>query len=820
MNNKLRQRIAYLLAHPQEIVLGTLLRLTAEDLYSDYVEQDARILSEAEAYAASLVTSAGVLANGEIFVGNPLNIATAVPMSGQATIINTGAVTLSNAAVIAKILTGYVSGAGTISASDSLLSAIQKLNGNTAALITGVSSVFGRTGTVIAISGDYNTSLVTEVTNLYFTNARAIASLLTSYTSGAGTISSSDSILSAIQKLNGNIGALVTGVSSVNSLTGAVALTGTANRITISAANVFDIGTSVITLTGSQALSNKTGLISQWANDSGYLSSLTGALLIANNLSDLANAGTARTNLGATTVGSNLFTLTNPSAITFLRLNADNSVSALSASAFRTAIGAGAGSVLTISIASANGFAGSSDGNSSAPTLTISTSITGLLKGNGTAISAASAGSDYVSPNVAITGGTNTKITYDTKGLVTAGSQAAAADLSNGVSGSGAIILAASPALTGNPTAPTQSPADNSTRIATTSYVDTADSGKLSTTLTSAHIYVGNGSNVATDVALTGDISISNAGLSAIGNLKVVNAMIAANTIDLAAKVTGILGLSHGGVNADLSATGGTSQVLKQTSVGGAVTVAQLAASDLSNGTSGSGAISLVTSPALLGSPTAPTQSASDNSTKIATTSYIDSINPDVNILIYKALGSTVKATVMGQGIDKIGTTGTTLSNQEVDFLAMPIEAPCIISGVKWWQITQGSYTPNNFNGWALFTISAGTLTQVAITANTGTCWSAPASNSVGSLAFTSTYAAVRGMYYAAPLYCRSAQVTAPVIGSFNPQVAINSTTWLFDFTNSNKLFAFKAAQTTMPSTQDMSGLTGGAGTWEWAALY
>lgn len=55
-------------------------------------------------------------------------------------------------------------------------------------------------------------------------------------------------------------------------------------------------------------------------------------------------AATARTNLGATTVGSNFFTLTNPSAVTFPRINLDNTVSALSASDFRTAIGAGTSS--------------------------------------------------------------------------------------------------------------------------------------------------------------------------------------------------------------------------------------------------------------------------------------------------------------------------------------------------------------------------------------------------------------------------------------------------------------------------------------------
>jgi len=50
-------------------------------------------------------------------------------------------------------------------------------------------------------------------------------------------------------------------------------------------------------------------------------------------------AATGRTSLGGTTAGQALFTLSNPSAITFLRVNADNTVSALSAANFRTATG-------------------------------------------------------------------------------------------------------------------------------------------------------------------------------------------------------------------------------------------------------------------------------------------------------------------------------------------------------------------------------------------------------------------------------------------------------------------------------------------------
>jgi len=79
----------------------------------------------------------------------------------------------TNGRAIASTLTGYTSGSGTISSSDTILTAIQKLNGNVSGLVTGVSSVFGRTGAVVATSGDYDTDKVTEgATNLYYTAAR------------------------------------------------------------------------------------------------------------------------------------------------------------------------------------------------------------------------------------------------------------------------------------------------------------------------------------------------------------------------------------------------------------------------------------------------------------------------------------------------------------------------------------------------------------------------------------------------------------------------------------------------------------------------
>lgn len=67
-------------------------------------------------------------------------------------------------------------------------------------------------------------------------------------------------------------------------------------------------------------------------------------------------------------------------------------------------VGAGTGTVTTVSVATANGFAGTVANPGSTPAITLTTSITGLLKGNGTAVSAAAAGTDYVAPATTVNG--------------------------------------------------------------------------------------------------------------------------------------------------------------------------------------------------------------------------------------------------------------------------------------------------------------------------------------------------------------------------------------------------------------------------------
>jgi hypothetical protein len=62
--------------------------------------------------------------------------------------------------------------------------------------------------------------------------------------------------------------------------------------------------------------------------------------------------------------------------------------------------GGGGGGVTTVSVVTANGLAGTVANPTTTPAITLSTTVTGLLKGDGTSISAASAGTDYISSTI------------------------------------------------------------------------------------------------------------------------------------------------------------------------------------------------------------------------------------------------------------------------------------------------------------------------------------------------------------------------------------------------------------------------------------
>ena len=140
---------------------------------------------------------------------------------------------------------------------------------------------------------------------------------------------------------------------STYSFNGSIADFGTA---TIS--NATWNGATVGTGYGGTGLTTFTSGGAVYATSSSALTS--GTLPVTAGGTGATTASTARTALGATTIGSNVFTLTNPSAITFPRFNANNTVSALTAANFRTAIGAGTSSTTgtVTSITAGTGLSG------------------------------------------------------------------------------------------------------------------------------------------------------------------------------------------------------------------------------------------------------------------------------------------------------------------------------------------------------------------------------------------------------------------------------------------------------------------------------
>lgn len=290
--------------------------------------------SLASGVVSSSLTSVGTLVNLAVtnpitgsVTGNAATVTTNANLTGDATSVG-NAVTLSNAAVIGQVLTGYTSGAGTVSAADSILTAIQKLNGNIAALgaaaagtltgttlaanvvtsslttigtlanltVSGVCKLgngsaaapaYGFTGSpsgvgmysggtnvlnfatagtmAMSINAQQTVTIVTKLTcnglltmgqalqflsapgdpgitlaagQMYFNNASkririydgtawsdAGNPVMTGYTAGAGTVSASDTPISAIQKLDGNIGLKATDTAVVH-LSGAESITG------------------------------------------------------------------------------------------------------------------------------------------------------------------------------------------------------------------------------------------------------------------------------------------------------------------------------------------------------------------------------------------------------------------------------------------------------------------------------------------------------------------------------------------------------------------------------------------------------------------
>jgi len=133
----------------------------------------------------------------------------------------------------------------------------------------------------------------------------------------------------------------------------------------------------------------------------------------------------------------------------------------------------GTGTVTTLSVVSSNGFAGTVANATTTPAITLTTSITGLIKGNGTALSAATSGTDY-------SAGTSALATGILKSTTTTGALtiAVAADfplLNQSTSGNAATATTATTATNATNVATTATNSTNATFYPT--FVASATSG-------------------------------------------------------------------------------------------------------------------------------------------------------------------------------------------------------------------------------------------------------------------------------------------------------------------------------------------------------
>lgn len=119
---------------------------------------------------------------------------------------------------------------------------------------------------------------------------------------------------------------------------------------------------------------------------------------------------------------------------------------------------------------------------------------------------------------------------------------------------------------TQGPTGPQGNPGSGTIAGATNHGVAIATGASAVTStavMTDGQLLVGHSAADPTPTTVTGDVTITSAGVTAIGALKVLGSMIAAATIDLTAKVLGILPGANGGTGSGFFAVSGPTTSLK-----------------------------------------------------------------------------------------------------------------------------------------------------------------------------------------------------------------------------------------------------------------
>ena len=481
---------------------------------SNYLTGNQTITLSGDVSGSGATTISTTIGNGAISLSKMANLV-ANSIIGNNTGSSATPIALTGAQVktLLGISTSDISGLGTIATQSA--SNIYVIGGQ----ISGVT--IAGTASGLTISGASNT--LSNIGNSSLSNS-SVTINSSGILSGGGSVS-----------LGGTLNLSATEADTFSSVTGRGASTAIALTLSSATPITFSGTTPTITFSGGNTIFDLTGATTRTLNILNSTTSQVANVIIDGTISASNFSGTS----SGTNTGDQTITLTSD-------------VTGSGTGSFATTIAGGAVTLGKMANLAANSIIGNNTGSSATPIALTGSQVKTLLGISTSDVSGLGTIATQSASNVFITGGQLSGL-VSINGATISGGSISGGSLStvavNGVTTGNIILSTGSYADPGwitslSPTKVLPDQTGNSGKVlgtngsalswitnssgvawgAITGLLDdqtdlTASlSGKLSKTLTSANIFVGNGSNIATGVAVTGDISINNTGLTAIGN--------------------------------------------------------------------------------------------------------------------------------------------------------------------------------------------------------------------------------------------------------------------------------------------------------------
>ena len=362
---------------------------------------------------ASVSPGSITLPNNQILVGQASGFAAAEPMSGDVSIVASGATTIQSiqgTAVSGTTGTGNVvfsaspTLTGTLSAAAATFSSAVNLGSNQ---INNLAP--GTSGTDAINLNQLNAGLAglqpqtsvyaattANIPGTYLNGSAGVGATFTTTATGTFTVDGTTPPLGARILIKDQSSGFQNGIYSITTL-GTVGVSTVFTRTTD-----YDTASDMNSAGLIPVINGTTNALTSWqqiatittvGTDSLVFQEFTANpslyLLSANNLSDVANANTSFNNISPmTTAGDIIYENATPTTAR-LPIGTTGQVLTVVSGLPAWAAPATSGTVTSVSVVSANGLAGTVATATTTPAITLSTTITGILQGNGTAISAA-----------------------------------------------------------------------------------------------------------------------------------------------------------------------------------------------------------------------------------------------------------------------------------------------------------------------------------------------------------------------------------------------------------------------------------------------